>query len=139
MKELDYFLNNLSDHELAIFYGHRYLGFLDSSKEKIDTEIKKRNLSRKQLKSLLDKKLISDSKEEKIGCERCGSNRLFIETDYKEVPISEFSSAEIAMDSYRCRLCGYNANKAAPKNFLERMKKVFKKDRQSRINKWNEI
>jgi DNA-directed RNA polymerase subunit RPC12/RpoP len=139
MKELDYFLNNLSDHELAIFYGYRYLGFLDSSKEKIDTEIQKRNLSREQLKLLLDKKLINDSEEEKIGCERCGSNRLFIETDYKEVPISEFSSAEIAMDSYRCRLCGYNANKAKPKNLFDRIGKVFKKNRQSRINKWNEI
>lgn len=139
MKELDYFLNNLSDHELAVFYGYRYSGFLGSSKEKINKEIKKRNLSREQLKSLLDKKLNNDLKKEKIECKRCGSNSLFIETDYKEVPISEFSSAEIAMDSYRCRLCGYNANKAEPGNFLERIKKIFKKDRHSRINKWNEI
>ncbi len=139
MKELDYFLNKLSDHELAIFYGFRYSGFLDGSKEKIDDEIKKRNLSLEKLKSLQYKKLINDSKEEKIGCERCGSNKLFIETDYKEVPISEFSSAEIAMDSYRCRLCGFNANKAKPKNLFDRISKAFKKNRQSRINKWNEI
>ena len=139
MKELDYFLNNLSDHELAIFYGYRYLGFLDSSKEKINTEIKKRNLSREHLKSFLDKKLFNDSKEEKIECERCGSNKLFIETDYKEVPISEFSSAEIAMDSYRCRLCGFNTSKAKPKNLFDRVSRAFKKYRQSRINKWNEI
>lgn len=139
MKELGYFLNNLTDHELAIFYGNRYLGFLDSSKEKIDNEIKKRNLSREKLKSLQDKKIINDPKEEKISCEKCGSNKLFVETDYKEIPISEFSSAEIAMDSYRCRLCGFNANKTKPKNLFDKISKAFKKNRQSRINKWNEI
>ena len=65
MKELDNFLDNLSDHELAIFYGNRYIGFLEKSREKIDKEINKRNLSREQIKSLQDKKLISDLKEEK--------------------------------------------------------------------------
>lgn len=139
MSKFENFINNLSDHELAIFYGYRYLGFLDSSKEKIIDEIKKRNLSREKLKSLQDKKIISDSKEEKISCERCGSNKLFIETDYKEIPISEFSSAEIAMDSYRCRLCGFNAQKTKPKNLFDRIAKAYKKNRQSRIDKWNEI
>ena len=96
-------------------------------------------MSLEKLISLQYKKLINDSKEGKIGCERCGSNKLFIETDYKEVPISEFYSAEIAMDSYRCSLCEFNANKAKPKNLFDRISKAFKKNRQSRINKWNEI
>ncbi len=139
MSDLGKFLNNLTNHELAIFYGYRYAGFLDTSKAKIANEIKKRNLSIEKIGLLKDKKLINDSTKENISCERCGSNKLFIETDYKEVPVSEFSSVEIALDSYRCRLCGYNANKAAPKNFIKRIKKVFKKNRHRRINKWNEI
>ncbi len=139
MKELDNFLENLSDHELAIFYGYKYLGFLDSSKEKITNEIKKRNLLSEKLKSLKDKKLIYDSIEKSLNCQRCGSNKLFIEMDYKEIPISEFSSAEIAMESYRCRLCGFNANKSIPKNLFKKISRMFKKNGQSRINKWNEI
>ncbi len=127
MSELDNFISSLSDHELAIFFGYRYDRFLDKSKEKIDKEIKKRNLSSEKLKSLLDTKLNNESIKDIRNCPRCGSNKLFIETDYKEIPISEFSSAEVAMDSYRCRLCGYNANKQTPKNFLERIKRIFKK------------
>lgn len=139
MKVLDNFLSNLSDHELAIFFGFRYNTFLYKSKEKIDNEIKKRNLSPENLKSLKDKKLINESIEEIKKCPRCGSNKLFIETDFKEVPISEFSSAEIAMDSFRCRLCGFNANKSTPKNLLDRIKRMFKTNKRNRINKWNEI
>ena len=139
MKELDNFLSNLSDHELAIFFGNRYNTFLHKSKEKIDNEIKKRNLSSEKLKLFLDTKLNIESVTENRSCLRCGSEKLYIETDYKEIPISEFSSAEIATDSYRCRLCGFNANKAKPKNLLDRIGRVFKKSRNSRVNKWNEI
>ena len=139
MKEFNNFLSKLSDHELAIFFGYRYNSFMANSKEKIDNEIKKRNLSSEKLKSLLDTKLIIETRSENKSCARCGSHKLYIETDYKEIPISEFSSAEIAMDSYRCRLCGYNADKATPKNILDRIKRVFKKSRKNRVNKWNEI
>lgn len=139
MSELDNFISNLSDHELAIFFGYRYDTFLDKSKVKIDNEIGKRKLSPEKLKSLLNTKLNKASLNEIRTCTRCGSNKLFIETDYKEIPISEFSSAELAHDSYRCRLCGYNLAKSTPNNFLERIKRMFTKTRSQRINKWNEI
>lgn len=139
MKEFDHFIRNLSDHELVIFFGYRYNTFMLNSKEKIDEEIKRRNLSSEKLKSLFDTKLNIEPITENRSCLRCGSEKLYIETDYKEVPISEFSSAEIAMDSYRCRLCGFNAAKATPNNLLDRIKKIFKKSRKSRVNKWNEL
>ncbi len=139
MSELDNFISSLSDHELAIFFGYRYDSFLENSKKKIETEIRKRNLSSEKLKSLIDAKLINESIKESISCPRCGSYKLFIETDYKEIPVSEFSSAEVAMDSHRCRLCGYNADKKTPKKFSEKIKRIFKKNRTQRINKWNEI
>src|SRR5680860_302989 len=114
MSELDNFISNLSDRELAIFFGYRYDRFLDKSKVKIDNEIRKRKLSPEKLKSLLDTKLNKVSINEIRSCTRCGSNKLFIETDYKEIPVSEFSSAEVAQVSFRCRLCGYNLDKTTP-------------------------
>ncbi len=139
MKELDNFILGLSDHELAIFFGYRYGGFLNRSKLKIENEIKKRNLSSEKLKSLSNIKLNNDLTKETKCCPRCGSEKLFMETDYNEVPVSEFSSAEVATDSYRCRLCGYNHDKSKPENFAERIRQAFKRTRMRRINKWNEI
>ena len=139
MKALDRFLTNLSDHELAIFWRYRYHGFLDSSKEKITYEIKKRNLTIEQLKSFENKKLIIQSPEEKLKCVRCGSDKLYIESDYKEIPIAEFTSAEIAIDSYRCRLCGYNASKTTSNNLFNRIKRGFRNFGKSRFIKYNDI
>lgn len=139
MSELDNFISSLSDHELAIFFGYRYDRFLENSKKKIDKEIGKRNLSSESLKSLIESKLFNEPTKENRSCSRCGSDRIFIETDYKEIPVTEFSSAEIAMDSYRCRLCGYNEDKKLPKNLFERINRIFKNIRTQRINKWNEI
>ena len=139
MKALDSFLTNLSDHELAIFCRYRYHGFLGSSKEKIANEIKKRKLTTEQLKSFEDKKLTTLLTNEKIKCFRCGSDRLYIESDYKEIPIAEFTSAEIAIDSYRCRLCGYNASKTTPNNVFDRIKRVFKNFAKSIFIKYNDI
>ena len=139
MKELDNFIVGLTDHELAIFFAYRYEGFLKKSKIKIENEIKNRDLSSEKLKSLSKIKLNNELHKETKCCPRCGSKKLFMETDYREVPVSEFSSAEVATDSNRCRLCGYNPNKSNPKNFTERIRKVFKKTKMSRINKWNEL
>ena len=139
MKELDNFISGLTDHEIAVFFAYRYEGFLKKSKLKIENEIKNRNLSSEKLKSLSNIKLNKVLLKETRCCPRCGSEKLFMETDYKEVPVSEFSSAEVATDSYRCRLCGYNPDKSNPKNFANRILKVFKKTKMSRINKWNEL
>ena len=139
MSELDNFIRGLSDHELAIFHGYRYENFLKASKVKIEEEIKKRKLSAEKLNLLLAAKLNKELSTEIRCCPRCNSEKLFIETDYKEIPVSEFSSAEVAVDSFRCRLCGFNAGKSRPKNLAEKLKRIYKKTRIRRINKWNEI
>lgn len=138
MKKLDAFLNDLSDHELCVFTKYRYMGFLDGSKEKISTEIKKRNLTTEQLEVLSLQELI-EAPSEKIKCPRCGSNRLYVESDHREIPVGEFASAEIAIDSYRCRLCGYNASKTTPSNLFEKIKRIFKVSRNSRFVKFNDL
>ena len=56
-----------------------------------------------------------------------------------EIPVCEISSAEISIDSYRCRLCGYNPDKTKSNNLLDLIKRIFRKGRNIRINKWNEI
>ncbi|MBN1985498.1 MAG: hypothetical protein JW761_04290 [Prolixibacteraceae bacterium] len=139
MSEFDAFLSRLSDHELAIFYGYRYNGFLENSQKKIDREIGRRNLGPEKLKALKDRRLSSLTAEEIKTCPRCGSGQLFVESDFQEIPVTEFSSAEIAVDSMRCRLCGYNAGKATPGNFFEKIKQIFGRRRNRRINKWNEL
>jgi len=139
MSELDNFINKLTDHELAVFYGYSYDGFLELSKKKINEEIKKRNLSKKKLYSLKDRKLINKSPGQTKICPRCGSDKLFVETNYMEIPVCEISSAEISIDSYRCRLCGYNPDKTKSNNLLDLIKRIFRKGRNIRINKWNEI
>lgn len=138
MSELDNFINNLSDHELAVFYRYSYDGFLENSKRKIDEEIKKRNISIEKLNSIKDRSLINNSSGQSKICTRSGSDKLFVETNYKEIPVSDLSSAEIAIDSYRCRLCGYNPDKTKSKNLLDILKRTFRKGRNLRINKWNE-
>ena len=141
MNTLDSFLKNLSKHELAIFTGFRYLDFSEKSREKITHEIKCRNLTKEELESLRDKKLLSNTndKKEVRTCVRCGSSRLFVESDYNEIPIGEYGSAEVAIDSYRCRLCGFNAHKKPPRNFIERLKRLFKKHCSQRFIKLNSI
>lgn len=139
MSNLDDFLTNLTDHELAIFFANSYDGFLDHSKRKIDAEIEKRQLSKIQIKALKDTKLQLTRSDQTNTCYRCGSDKLFVETDYKEIPISELSSAEIAIDSYRCRLCGYNPNKTKQKDFHKKIKMIIRRWRNQRIHKWNDI
>jgi DNA-binding transcriptional MerR regulator len=134
--EFDKFLNDLSDHELAIFIGYRYYGFLKESRNKIIKEVKKRNLSNEQIKYLFNKKLNEDLKDKSEICSKCGSDRLFVETDYEERARGSYATAEIAIDTKRCRLCGYNPSKSTPKNLLERIKRIFKNDKSERVINW---
>ena len=78
MNDLDDFLHELSDNELAIFFWYRYEGFLAKSKMKIDSELEKRKLSRENLQSLLNTKLDKASSIDGETCPRCGSDKLFV-------------------------------------------------------------
>lgn len=139
MSKFENFISSLTDHELAIFVGYRYQGFLASSKEKILAEIKKRKLSSDQLEAYFTTKLESESAKNLNSCPRCGSNQLFVETDYQEKPVSDLSSVEIAIDTFRCRLCGFNPDKDTPKNFFDRLKRKIKNNKHKRIINWNSL
>lgn len=137
MKELDNFISSLSDHELAIFIRYRSDGFLSNTKEKIDAEVKRRNLTLAQLELYANEKLNIKSEGKKKRCPRCGSERLFEESNYTEIPFTEFSSLEIISNTNRCRLCGYNSDKANPKTFRERIIRFFRKIWNKRFYRWN--
>jgi transposase-like protein len=139
MTEFEKFYGNLTDHELAIFVGYQYDGFLEKSKEKIAEEIRVRNLSSEELETFYNKKLNIGLEEGLKKCPRCGSEKLIIETDYNEKPITEFSSVEVAIDTYRCRLCGFNPDKETYKNIFDRIKRIFRNNRSKRIINWNSI
>ncbi len=135
--EFDSFIKNLSDHEFVIFVSYRYHGFLKKSKEKLKNEIKKRNLSSNEIEIYRSKKVDHNSEDKFKTCLRCGSEKLFVETDFEEKPVSELSSVEIAIDTYRCRLCGYNPDKETPKNLFRRVRKIFRNNKRTRIINWN--
>ena len=139
MNEFEKFISRLSDHELAIFVKYRYDGFLAGSKEKIDKELKHRKLSADKLENYLKGKLNLNGGEDARKCLRCGSGKLFSETSYQEIPFNEFSSLEVASETHRCRLCGFNADKEEPKNFMDRIKRVLGSFRGKRISKWNSV
>ncbi len=133
MNEFANFINSLSDHELSIFVGYQYDGLLERSKGKIAYEIKRRELSPEKIELLRSKKLIADSVVPLKTCSRCGSNKLFVETDYNEKPDSEISSVELAIDTNRCRLCGFNPDKEIPLNFFARINKIWKNYKKERV------
>lgn len=139
MSEFEKFINRLSDHEFAIFVKYRYDGFLAGSKEKIDQELKNRKLTADKLESYSKEELNSDGGEGPQKCLRCGSAKLFRETSYQEIPFNEFSSLEVASETQRCRLCGFNPGKEEPKNFTERLKRMFGSLKGKRISKWNSV
>lgn len=124
MNDLNKFLHDLSDNELAVFIAYKFDDFLARSKQKIVSEVKKRGLSLGDLKLLYDKGLPVNS-ESPISCPQCKSDRFFVETDYELKQNSRGRSYEVAVDSNRCRICGYNPAKSPQKGFLNKLKQAF--------------
>lgn len=139
MNRFDHFIHSLSDHELAIFVKYRRDGFLAKSKEKIDTEIKNRKLTPEKLESYSYEKLRIKTEGKIKNCSRCGSDILFTETSYNELPFNEFSSLEVASNTIRCRLCGLNPGKEKPKNIIKKVGRIITNLRNKRVKKWNSM
>jgi hypothetical protein len=139
MNEFNKFIGSLTDHELAILVKYRYQGLLENSKQKINEEVKNRNLSISELNRYSSEKLNTKSAKGSKQCLRCGSEKWFEEHEYSEKPFNEFSSVEVVTDSYRCLLCGYNPFKETPKNFFQKLKKAVRLTKNKRFYKWNSL
>ena len=135
--ELEEFLTDLSDHELSVFVGYRYYGFIEESREKIVKEVKHRNLISAQLEKYFNEKLNQKSAQKTSLCKRCGSEKLFNEKDFELQPRMKYLTAEVEIETKRCRLCNFNPAKEKPKNLKERLSRIFKKNKTKRIINWS--
>jgi len=88
-------------------------------------EINKRKLTKDYLANLYNTPLDLKVESGTALCQRCGSNRVFNETDIEYRSTSNYNTREVEVDTIRCRLCGYNPAKAKPKNLLGRIKRLF--------------
>ena len=135
--DLEKFISGLSDHELSIFVGYRYYGFISESREKIITEVKKRNLTSTQLEKYFNERLNQNSVEKSNLCSKCGSEKVFTEKDFEQQPRMTYLTTEVEIETKRCRLCNFNPAKEKPKNIKERISRIFKKHKAERIVNWS--
>lgn len=134
MSRLEDFISTLSDTELAIFIAYQYDGFIGSSKQMIKEAVLKRKLTPDKLAELYKKGLSKPIDNSLHFCPRCYSTKLYVETDH-ELRTVRYYSYEVAVDSLRCRLCGYNPDKRKPKNLFDAIKLKFKSNKIVRIPK----
>jgi predicted Zn-ribbon and HTH transcriptional regulator len=121
-ESLEIFLSNLTDRELAFFTKFRQKEFMPESQHKIQSELKKRNLSDLGISGLT-----KEIEQVKIGnCPRCGSNN-FQEITDTELRSTKYGGYEIEIISRSCRICSYNAQKDKPINWKVRLRKFLGK------------
>jgi 4-hydroxy-3-methylbut-2-en-1-yl diphosphate synthase IspG/GcpE len=124
MNDLTALLKYLNDNELAVFITYRFDDFLAKSKQKNVSEVKRRGLSLEDLKLLSNIGLQVNS-DSIISCPQCNSDRFFVETDYELIQKTRGKSYEIAIDSNRCQICGYNPAKSPQKGLINKLKQVL--------------
>lgn len=118
MSRLEEFISTITDTELAIFIAYQFDGFINSSKQKLRDEVLNRGLISDKLSDLYKKGLSKPADKSIQFCPRCYSTKLFIETDH-ELRTVGHASYEVAVDTMRCRLCGYNPDKRKAENLLD--------------------
>jgi len=112
----------MSDRELAFFFNYRRTEFMAESQNKIQLELQKRNLTEFKISELIS---ISIEPTEE-NCPRCRSNN-FMEITDTELRNTKYGGYEVEINSRKCRICGYNAQKDKPINWKVRMNRFFGK------------
>lgn len=112
--ELEVFLRELTNKELATFIRFRYREFLPNSQERIKSEVQRRSLNKKTLTEL-SQSGIKNSGE--VNCPNCNSDRMIIETD-RELRGGTFSY-EVIIETERCQICGHNPAKRKAGNWID--------------------
>lgn len=121
-EKLESFIKSLSDHEFAVFLMYQSEGLLPYAQQIVKDEITKRQLTKTQIENYGNKPLSYN--EEGKFCSRCGSNKIFKETDI-EYQNSNHFTREIEVSTNRCRLCNYNSSKTLEKDLFNRIKLFF--------------
>lgn len=133
-EDLNTFLSSLSNSELATFIAYRFDDFLDNSKQKIIKEVKKRNLSITDLKHLYEKGITDNNTDLNSACPNCGSSKFILETDF-ELRQKNYGSYEVAVESNRCRICGFNPAKSKQKGLFKKIKQKLGFYRETRLKR----
>jgi hypothetical protein len=116
------FLSNLNDKELAFFFKFRQNEFMPESQFKIQSEIKKRNLSDASI-SELTKEIEQINTD---NCPKCGSTK-FQEIIDTEIHTTNYGGYETEIVSRKCRICAYNAQKDKPINWSVKLNRFLGK------------
>ena len=123
MKErLEDFIQSLTDKELAFFYEYRRTEFIPQSQDKIRSELKNRKLTDTKISELISAVV----NKELGGCSRCSSNN-FQEIKETELRSTSYGRYEVEINSWKCRICGYNPQKDKPINWRVRLNKFLGK------------
>ena len=96
----------MTDKEIVFFSTYRQAEFMPESQEKIKAELKKRNLEKSQVTDLINQ----SEKTTLDNCPRCQSSN-FIQIKDTDLRSSGFGGYEVEINSRKCRICGYNAQK----------------------------
>ncbi|WP_421823534.1 hypothetical protein [Flagellimonas oceanensis] len=121
-ENLEDFLKHLTDKELAFFYRFRSKEFMPNSRDKILSELNRRNLTETQIDEMTEQ-----AEQMSPGnCPRCGSSRL-VEVKDTELRATKYGGYEVEINSRKCRICSYNAEKDQPINWKVRLDRFFGK------------
>ncbi|SNR74223.1 hypothetical protein SAMN04488009_3534 [Maribacter sedimenticola] len=112
----------MTDREIAFFFTYRQTEFMPESQEKVRTELKKRNLGNLQVMDLINQKV----KISLDNCPRCQSSD-FMQIKDTDLRSYGYGGYEVEINSRKCRICGYNAQKDKSLNWKVRLNKFLGK------------
>jgi len=119
MQKPKYKLKTYEDFELAFIKKYRSDDFKDDTIEKIDIEIKNRELTQYDINDLIIKKLFEniDANETKVRCPRCKSLKVSRQekgvksVHHRELLTSHyFEGKSLDYIFYKCNVCGQDIN-----------------------------
>ena len=127
-ENLEELLNNRTNREIAFFSTYRQIEFMPESQDKVQNELNKRNLDRSQVNFL-----INQSKKTTLNnCPRCQSSD-FMQIKYTDLRVSRYGGYEVEINSRKCRICGYNAQKDESLNWIVRLNKFLGRYRWTKL------
>ncbi len=121
-ESLEDFLVKLTNKELAFFFQFRRTEFMPESQNKIHSELKSRNLTELKIAELTK----PIGKTELENCPRCGS-QIFQEIKETELRSTKYGGYEVEINSWKCRICGYNSRIDKPINWKIRLDRFLGK------------
>lgn len=103
MSKLVTFLEQLDDHELACFYKYRFEQFITGSKEKIMTEMQKREMNTTNYERFIQPESLRLA-HSKHCCPQCMSEKFYNSTELETITYS-YVTESIEVEYRTCLVC----------------------------------